>query len=522
MVSLQAITLFYSYSHEDEGLRNELDKHLSILRRSGLICDWHDRTITAGEDWDRQIDLHLNSADVILLLISADFLASEYCWSIEMETALRRHRSAEAVVIPIILRPVHWRGAPFSALQALPTDGRPITEWPNSDLAFQNVCEGILAAVLAWKNPSVASVSRLNREAPHRGSLWHSLQRMRARKRLLDAALPKQVPVGKATTLLALVRRKTSSGLAGLLDLDSTYAMEKGDIKSRSFPLVFPADDRGNPRPLPVLLKVDSPDFEPSSQTKHLTIPAYGDSELCVFLLKPLLVGQLLLNLEVYDRRVSTKSPTVSCLLRTTAGQFDDDVIYRPDVLVSIPLTVSTKKYGLDRCDQGHYFDTAIYSTCPHCSAGSLVRPVSRDDGAVLTSPCEASANNSSEPGVTVGVVSAEIGIDPVVGWLVCVEGPDKGMDYRIRAERNSIGRSVSMRIFIDGDPKISLENHAFVCFDPKTNVFTLDPGLGSRAVYLDGKVVSTSQSLRPYSKIQLGDTVLVFVPFCGENFTWP
>src|SRR6266849_3948169 len=130
------VELFYSYAHEDEALRATLEKHLSLLRRQGVISQWSDRHITAGTDWTQAIDEHLEQASIILLLISADFLASDYCYGVEMKRALARHQANEARVIPILLRPVDWHNAPFAHLQALPTDAKAITSWPNPDEAF--------------------------------------------------------------------------------------------------------------------------------------------------------------------------------------------------------------------------------------------------------------------------------------------------------------------------------------------------------------------------------------------------
>jgi hypothetical protein len=139
--------LFYSYAHEDEELRQKLEKHLSFLKRQDLITGWHDRNISAGTDWAHEIDMHLNMADIILLLVSVDFLASDYCYSIEMERAFERYKSGEARVIPIILRPVELSGTPLSRLQALPTDGKPIKQWADIDEAFVNVSQGIQKVV---------------------------------------------------------------------------------------------------------------------------------------------------------------------------------------------------------------------------------------------------------------------------------------------------------------------------------------------------------------------------------------
>jgi internalin A len=135
--------LFYSYSHKDENLRNELDTHLKLLRRQGLIETWHDRKIEAGDEWKRKIDENLERADIILLLVSADFIASDYCWDKEMMRALQRHENGEAQVIPVIVRDVNWKRAPFAKLQALPKDGLAVTKWPDKDSAWRNVSEGI-------------------------------------------------------------------------------------------------------------------------------------------------------------------------------------------------------------------------------------------------------------------------------------------------------------------------------------------------------------------------------------------
>src|SRR5271157_979190 len=143
----QAIRLFYSYSHKDEELRKELEDHLSLLRRQGFVSGWHDRMIGAGEEWKGQLDKNLEEAQIILLLISPSFLASDYCYDIETKRALDRHDNGEATVIPILLRPVDWEGAPFARLQGLPIDLRPVTTWPNRDEAFRNIAQGIRRVV---------------------------------------------------------------------------------------------------------------------------------------------------------------------------------------------------------------------------------------------------------------------------------------------------------------------------------------------------------------------------------------
>src|SRR5216683_1049660 len=139
----QEIKLFYCYAHEDKPLRDELEKHLSWLKRRYLLTNWHDREILPGEEWEQAIDTHLNSAHLILLLISPDFMASDYCYGKEMQRALARHKAGTCRVVPILLRPTYWEDAPFSSLQLLPTDVKPITRWPDRDEAFQDVVTGI-------------------------------------------------------------------------------------------------------------------------------------------------------------------------------------------------------------------------------------------------------------------------------------------------------------------------------------------------------------------------------------------
>jgi len=132
-----------SYAHRDERLWEELKKHLSSLRRSALIDTWHDRRIKPGAALDSVIDSHLATADLILLLISPDFINSDYCYQREMRHALRRHRNGEARLIPIILRPVDWQGTPIGRLLAIPKDGKPVTNWHRRDDAFLDVATSV-------------------------------------------------------------------------------------------------------------------------------------------------------------------------------------------------------------------------------------------------------------------------------------------------------------------------------------------------------------------------------------------
>ena len=122
------VRVFFSYSHRDEDLRDELEIHLSALKREGVIETWHDRRIGAGKDLDVEIDAKSEVAQIILLLVSPYFIASDYCYDVEMERAMERHRSGEARVIPVILHPCDWLHTPFGKLRATPPDGKPISK----------------------------------------------------------------------------------------------------------------------------------------------------------------------------------------------------------------------------------------------------------------------------------------------------------------------------------------------------------------------------------------------------------
>ena len=140
------LSVFFSYSHEDEQLRNQLEQQLDILKRQKIIAIWHDRRITAGEEINHAIDVNLEAADIVLLLVSPAFLSSDYCYDREMNRAMGRHALGEAVVIPVILRPCDWHGAPFGKLLATPTDGKPVTLWADRDTALLEVVKAIRAA----------------------------------------------------------------------------------------------------------------------------------------------------------------------------------------------------------------------------------------------------------------------------------------------------------------------------------------------------------------------------------------
>lgn len=208
---------------------------------------------------------------------------------------------------------------------------------------------------------------------------------------------------------------------------------------------------------------------------------------------------------------------------------------------------------ALIRCQQGHFFDPARHSACPYCGgmpaggpgsteaqtpAGSppiqgsaavgVTRPLRENPPPVVgpTVPIRpqtppAGVKRVAEEGKTVAVDMKKVGIDPVVGWLVCVKGPSRGRDYRVRSGRNGIGRSEAMDVQITGDDTVSRENHAFLVYEPRKRTFSIRPGDGRGLVYLNGDEVVQASDIKGHDIIELGETQLMFVPLCGETFNW-
>lgn len=192
--STKPTRLFYSYSHRDEDLRRRLQDHLAVLKWNGRIAEWNDRDIEAGAEWETEIDQHLSGADIILLLVSASFLASPYCQSVELNKALERHARGEARVIPVILRPCRWQSTPFARLQATPKDAKPVAAWPDPDAAFDDVVSKIEAVVC-------------------------ELQRKQALQAEASNAAHKEALVRRAETLAGSTNwRETSEALDGLVE----------------------------------------------------------------------------------------------------------------------------------------------------------------------------------------------------------------------------------------------------------------------------------------------------------------
>ncbi len=181
------VNVFFTYSHRDEQLRDELERHLAMLKREGIVNTWHDRRIGPGEHIDHAISRDLEGAEIVLLLVSADFLSSDYCYDVEMQRAMEKHEDDSARVIPVILRPCDWKTAPFGKLKAVPLDGKPVTKYADRDDAFVEVAQAVREAAATFgatpRPPARPSPTAIG--GAHAASLPRS-SNLRIKKRFSD------------------------------------------------------------------------------------------------------------------------------------------------------------------------------------------------------------------------------------------------------------------------------------------------------------------------------------------------
>jgi hypothetical protein len=159
--------VFFSYSHHDEHMRDELEKHLAVLKRQGLVETWHDRRILAGNGLKEEIDQNLIESNLILLLVSPDLLASDYCCSKEMQKALEMRSQGVAWVIPIILDHCDWKNTPLKNLLACPQDGKPVSDYPNPNKAFSEIAQEIRRVIdeISEKQPKISKPVSIDNSA---------------------------------------------------------------------------------------------------------------------------------------------------------------------------------------------------------------------------------------------------------------------------------------------------------------------------------------------------------------------
>ena len=177
----------------------------------------------------------------------------------------------------------------------------------------------------------------------------------------------------------------------------------------------------------------------------------------------------------------------------------------------------SLKKWGkvmkLDRCKNGHMYDVSRYATCPYCKSEGLDMEI-KEDKINLVEEME-------DDDKTMAYWSKDVNIDPVVGWLTCIEGAEKGKDFRIVSERNFIGRGDNMDIQLTGDNSISRKNHCSISYNPKKRIFMITPGQANGLIYIDNEALYDTRELKAYNLIEIGESKFIFVNLCGENFDW-
>jgi cellulose biosynthesis protein BcsQ len=157
------VRLFVSYSYKDHRLVSQLMDHLAVLKQQGVISVWWDREISPGEQWKRELDRHIEEADIILLCLSADFLGSEYAQGAEVRRALQRQEDGKAQVVPILLRPVLWEQTQFARMQILPRDAKPVTLHEYVEEAWADISREISLMAQAIRNPSTKIVREKSR-----------------------------------------------------------------------------------------------------------------------------------------------------------------------------------------------------------------------------------------------------------------------------------------------------------------------------------------------------------------------
>jgi TIR domain/Domain of unknown function (DUF5679) len=162
----EPVQIFVAYARRDAALKDELIKHLAGLRGQGRLVHWHDQQIAPGSEWDGEIKRRLDEADIVLLLVSHYFLASDYCASQEVPRAIARHKAGTALVIPVIIRDCHWQVPPLSALQGLPRDGMGIAGRRNRDRTFAEVAREIDKLLQGLEPPQGAAAVSATRTAP--------------------------------------------------------------------------------------------------------------------------------------------------------------------------------------------------------------------------------------------------------------------------------------------------------------------------------------------------------------------
>ena len=187
----------------------------------------------------------------------------------------------------------------------------------------------------------------------------------------------------------------------------------------------------------------------------------------------------------------------------------------------------------LTRCSRGHFYDAERFTECPYCNGSEakdftetvayeeetdqdMMETTSKED--VKAKLIDVTLKDDQK---TISYYNQMIGSEPVVGWLVCISGKHFGEDFRLSGGKNFIGRSTDMDVALTGEKSISRERHCIILYEPKQNIFMIQPGDSRELSYLNDKVILQAEQIKAYDVISLGDTKLMFIPFCGDQFKW-
>lgn len=193
---------------------------------------------------------------------------------------------------------------------------------------------------------------------------------------------------------------------------------------------------------------------------------------------------------------------------------------------------------NLVRCENGHFYDSERFDECPHCNQTTVSTVIEDDDGNKgYTMPINPNTDSDSTPSKrlddivgdakgdddaqkTIGYFGS-IPSEPVVGWLVAIEGEHFGEDFKLHTGKNFIGRSKNMDVVLSGDSSVSRERHAILLYEPKSNMFLVQPGDSKELFYLNNEVVLSATKIQAYDILSIGDSRLLFIPCCSEKFNW-
>ena len=334
------VKIFYSYSHRDNFFRERLGTAMALLRRRGLVEDWHDRKISPGANWQSEIEKRMNDADIIVLLVSPDFIESDYCFGAELTRALERVAEETAIVIPILVRETDVAGAPFEHMQFLPKGGQAIGSWENIDAAYKEVSIELRTAVDRLKH---------RRAAEMQASPSTLVDRVRENRRF-DAAVASQITLNQSHEVAVQVRLEASEGLAVEIEQDiqinagrNSYSCLPSDVRSSSsFSLPWSKKDL-SAGDLELSLRLDAPGLELGSPEKKIKVQPFRDSVVFTFQIIARVEGSYRLTAQLICRDWSLAERILGTHATQPVGPGGLSVKGPGTVVASVPLVTRAK-----------------------------------------------------------------------------------------------------------------------------------------------------------------------------------